>query len=761
MVVSYLDTRFAAARARVATMLATSIDGGGTFGPQTFANTAMTAFDQSTGQNVVLGPIPDNNSGGNNMTGKDGTFGFGDRNGLAVLNGRIYPAWSSNRNGGNAGDQLLRVSVGQARFAAGPRIINGTMGPVGLPNAALNTTRAADGTPIASEFDVEFDRRIDRSTFTAADVQVQFRDVNGNASPVAVQSVTALDNNRIGATRFRVQFTPSSQVGTYSYTVGPDVSDRYRGILTDVNPVGGRRASAPSPPVVNLASPDLQTVTSSFVVAGVPGGQVVNDVTVNLSLTHTFDSDLIITLIGPDGTRVLLSNRRGFDGENFINTTFSDTAGTPIANGIAPFTGTFVPDSSLAQLKGRAINGTWRLEVSDVAFLDSGNLINWSISVQPGVFVTTQVSGNQMDQDADGLTNESTDFFAAPRSTSGFRFAAPFDVNTLPLIVPGPRVVSSAIPGHPATLDNLVLNGTVSAIDVTFDRDMNPATLESNGRDVLRVQGPAGRINGPYTVTQINARTYRIGFPTQQLSGTYTVSLGPEIRSASGDAMDADLDAGLDVLRGTSTAPPVQVASSSNTVVALEPGKTVSSQIVITDDFPLQSLTLQLNITHSRVPDLTAELVGPDGTVITLFSGVGSTGTQANFNGTIFDDAANTPIVNGGPPFFGRFRPQQPLGVLNGASSIRGPGNTGNGVYRLQITNNGSVNGNLTGWSIQLGKPVSGTGLGELVADRTPLDFRIFTMDPTVVWRSIPRTRRETRSTSRGPLAASGRPTTS
>src|SRR5690606_31607752 len=99
-----------------------SIDGGVTFGPQTFANTSQTAFDQATGQSVVLGPIPDNNSAGNNMQDKDATFGFGDRQGLAVAGGRIFPAWSSNLNGGNDGRQLLRVRVGRVTIAEGPRI---------------------------------------------------------------------------------------------------------------------------------------------------------------------------------------------------------------------------------------------------------------------------------------------------------------------------------------------------------------------------------------------------------------------------------------------------------------------------------------------------------------------------------------------------------------------------------------------------------------------------------------------------------------
>ena len=50
--------------------------------------------------------------------------------------------------------------------------------------------------------------------------------------------------------------------------------------------------------------------------------------------------------------------------------------------------------------------------------------------------------------------------------------------------------------------NNLVLNGTVSSIDVVFDRDMNPATFTA--ADVLRIVSPAGTLTGisnPFTVT--------------------------------------------------------------------------------------------------------------------------------------------------------------------------------------------------------------------------------------------------------------------
>src|SRR5439155_3005131 len=143
LVMSFLDTRNDAARARYATYLAVSIDGGNTFAPETFVNEAQTATDviklagtgDASSSTVVVEPIPDTVDASN--ANKDTTYGMGFHQGLAVEAGHIYPVWAGNFNGNN----LLygRTSVersktdiltAQVEIAAGPRIISSTMGPV-------------------------------------------------------------------------------------------------------------------------------------------------------------------------------------------------------------------------------------------------------------------------------------------------------------------------------------------------------------------------------------------------------------------------------------------------------------------------------------------------------------------------------------------------------------------------------------------------------------------------------------------------------
>ncbi len=113
----------------------------------------------------------------------------------------------------------------------------------------------------------------------------------------------------------------------------------------------------------------------------VPDVFTVSDVNVKLRLNHTADIDLEITLIGPDGTSVGLSNNRGDIGDNFgtganncsgVPTVFDDSAPTAISAGTAPFAGSFRPESPLSAFNGKPANGVWRLRITDVFGGDSG-----------------------------------------------------------------------------------------------------------------------------------------------------------------------------------------------------------------------------------------------------------------------------------------------------------------------------------------------------------------------------------------------------
>ena len=144
---------------------------------------------------------------------------------------------------------------------------------------------------------------------------------------------------------------------------------------------------------------DLCTVSMPI---AIPDERLIDDLNVRVSLSHTFDGDLVLTLIAPDNTRIVLSNRHGGGGDDYNGTIFDDGAATPIAAGIAPFSGTFVPDDSLSVLNGRSQAGTWRLEVQDMASGDTGSLNSWSMTTEGETIFGNVIEGNLIGTDLTG-----------------------------------------------------------------------------------------------------------------------------------------------------------------------------------------------------------------------------------------------------------------------------------------------------------------------------------------------------------------------
>ena len=165
--VMWYDGRYDAQHVRVANSFTTSIDGGVTFAPDTFLNTQHTATDFYTGATVFLEPTPDN------LT-IAGVLGFGDRSGLAMYGGHVYPFWSGNLD--VAGSEVFTNPV---TVAGGPRIISGDMGPITTDtvtgDAVYNNTFAPDGTRQLTGFVLTFDRPVDPATFTPNLVDITYR----------------------------------------------------------------------------------------------------------------------------------------------------------------------------------------------------------------------------------------------------------------------------------------------------------------------------------------------------------------------------------------------------------------------------------------------------------------------------------------------------------------------------------------------------------------------------------------------------------
>ena len=165
------------------------------------------------------------------------------------------------------------------------------------------------------------------------------------------------------------------------------------GVLNLEAALAGGLPPLPPPPPPPLPPPsDRQTFTSTTSPA-IPDRQTINvpisvpvaltiaDIDVKVNISHTYDRDLRLYLLAPDGRQITLANRVGGSGNNFTDTTFDDEATVSIRNGSAPFSGTFRPEGLLSSFDGMAANGSWRLRVSDLARGDVGTVNSVTLSI--------------------------------------------------------------------------------------------------------------------------------------------------------------------------------------------------------------------------------------------------------------------------------------------------------------------------------------------------------------------------------------------
>ena len=692
VVMTWRDARNDVAGARVATYIGSSIDGGATFSPETYANPQATAIDAITGQTVVQGPQPDNQSGGNPQTNTE--FGYGIQMGLAVSGGQVYPIWSSNFNqgvivAGAVHGVPLSIEYRPMVIAAGPRIVTSDMGPIPFAEAASGQVA----------FGVTFDRPINppslagyttTPSFVPGDVQVFYHDTtNGDASiPLKVLSVTPVvssgvgPNNVFGFTQFTVVFSTSTQptgapsgitdfTGTYSYLIAPDNGSGTAIVSpvasfvnvsvpqTTIGPISSSQVGLPIPSVGTGGSGTSNDITDSSLNLSGYTNQTITGVQLNLSLNVLQDGGLFITLFAPNGNSTTVYYNPGDTGSNFLNTTFSDLATQSYLNSQAPYTGVFLPYNALAGLNGGPVDGQWTLSINDFQSNNPGTLVSWSLTVESSISQLVLNTGAPMDQNANGtgdqnpLTTPYTgltpgDVYAVPTPqpvvpvTFGPNplsiLSPPFDQSTLPLIVPGPQVASTSVPNGSGS-DNLIVNGTTSTMNVTFDRPMQVSTFTP--AQVLSIMGPTGSITDPQY------------FPNDSVD-----QIIPTANSSGPGTLDSTL-----------TVPNFGTSFSAGLV------------------------TLQLNITAPTDSQLTAVLISPTGTQVPLFTNVGGTGS--NFTNTVFSDSALTSIDSGTAPFTGTYQAQGLLSSLIGQNV--------SGQWTLQLVNTGQNNsGVLVNWSLNI-----------------------------------------------------------
>jgi subtilisin-like proprotein convertase family protein len=108
---------------------------------------------------------------------------------------------------------------------------------------------------------------------------------------------------------------------------------------------------------VPLSIPDNNTtgITSNLTVAG---DGTVASLSLSLNITHTFRGDLVVTLVAPDGTSFIVSNRAGGSADNII-----------------------ISNMAITTFNGHTGAGSWQLKIQDRAAADVGTLNSWSLAI--------------------------------------------------------------------------------------------------------------------------------------------------------------------------------------------------------------------------------------------------------------------------------------------------------------------------------------------------------------------------------------------
>ncbi len=125
---------------------------------------------------------------------------------------------------------------------------------------------------------------------------------------------------------------------------------------------------------------DLQTITSTINVTEVG---TIAKVGLFVNLTHTWVSDVDISLTGPSGATIVVSQDAGGSFDNYTNTQFEDTCPTIVGQS-APFTGCFAPETPFSTFNGTSPAGTWTLSVADDTSTDQGTLNAYKLALCVG-----------------------------------------------------------------------------------------------------------------------------------------------------------------------------------------------------------------------------------------------------------------------------------------------------------------------------------------------------------------------------------------
>jgi subtilisin-like proprotein convertase family protein len=234
-----------------------------------------------------------------------------------------------------------------------------------------------------------------------------------------------------GTTTYTVTGTDENgcqNTATATITVAPEVSLSFAPELANICLGGSTNLVATAGPTsfnatansgtISVSIPDGSLTGASSTLALSEGAGSIgasSTVSVTVNITHGWNSDLDIYLVGPGNCGTLeLSTDNGGSDDNYTNTVFVTPSAFPsITTGVSPFTGSWTPEGTIntpadlasgvgggtyalpaSVLAGCPVNGTWALWVFDDDGAFAGTLTNWAIGISgAGGSYTHEITG--------------------------------------------------------------------------------------------------------------------------------------------------------------------------------------------------------------------------------------------------------------------------------------------------------------------------------------------------------------------------------
>ena len=379
---------------------------------------------------------------------------------------------------------------------------------------------------------------------------------------------------------------------------------------------------------LGVAISDNATVQTSTNVSdsGIIGQNIIVD-NVSIDISHTWDSDMSITLIAPSGATLDLSSGNGGSGDNYTDTVFEDGAPSITTSG-APFTGTFEAEGGTfaAAFAGEEINGDWTLQVTDSATGDPGVINDFFITFEEANVVTLIPDGNG------GFTSNITlsqmDFTCADIGDVVITIVADNNMGQMATHMATVTVVDDMGPQISGPIDIFTGSGSgdcskvVNYDPVTFvDNCDSAATITQTGGLGSGSAFPVGVTTEEYTAMDVSGNTSVFSFnititdtaaPTFACPGDYAVS--PDATGnytignlAAGAADNCTAEADLVITQDPAEGTVVADGSVNDVTITItdEAGNVTTCNFVLTVDATLGLNDVALDSAISLYPNPT------------------------------------------------------------------------------------------------------------------------------------------------------------